>query len=267
MITRTLKSTAKKALEYGASLFGKKVLVADHRSDRGWQLFDYNMLSNYRNRGPAVTSYETSMHHTGMAWSDNAAKRFRFHSLYQVAKFAQQRSPGNADVVECGCWRGHSAHMIATILKSLHFDGTFHIFDSFQGFSQITSEDYNERSPLHDKEITALRNLFAAPEQEVRDNLAEFDFLEFYPGWIPERFPEVADKRFVFVNIDVDLYHPTRDCIEFFLPRLVDGGVMVFNDYGYTQFPGATAAVDEELAAINPSFFYEIPTGGAFLIK
>ena len=43
---------------------------------------------------------------------------------------------------------------------------------------------------------------------------------------------------------------------------------MVFDDYGYTnQFPGAKKAVDELVKFYNPSFFIELPSGQAFLIK
>jgi hypothetical protein len=83
-------------------------------------------------------------------------------------------------------------------------------------------------------------------------------------GWIPERFPDVADERFSFVHVDVDLYEPHRDAIEFFWPRLTQGGVMVFDDYGSAYCPGARRAVDE---AFTPTDIVESPTGQCFVIK
>ena len=77
----------------------------------------------------------------------------------------------------------------------------------------------------------------------------------------------MADRQFILVHMDVDLYEPYRDSIEFFFPRLVEGGAMVFDDYGLTQFPGAKLAIDEAMDIMKPSLFYKIPTGGAFLIK
>ena len=47
----------------------------------------------------------------------------------------------------------------------------------------------------------------------------------------------------------------------------LEGGIMAFDDYGLTQFPGAKTAVDEVLGTLNPRLFYAVPTGGAFLIK
>ncbi|MCH9023468.1 MAG: hypothetical protein IID32_12000 [Planctomycetes bacterium] len=65
----------------------------------------------------------------------------------------------------------------------------------------------------------------------------------------------------------MDLLQPTTDSLRFFYSRLIDGGVIMINDYGLTQFPGVKAAVEGVLADLSPSFFYPIPTGEAFLIK
>ena len=40
-------------------------------------------------------------------------------------------------------------------------------------------------------------------------------------GWIPDRFVEVKNKKFSFINIDVDIYEPTKKSLEFFFPRLI----------------------------------------------
>ena len=101
----------------------------------------------------------------------------------------------------------------------------------------------------------------------MRANLAEFDFIEYYAGWIPSRFEEVSDRRFSLVHLDVDLYDPFLDSLEFFYPRLLEGSAITFEAYGLTQFPGAKKAIDEAVATMKPSFFYKIPTGGALLIK
>ena len=101
----------------------------------------------------------------------------------------------------------------------------------------------------------------------MRQFLAPFESVELYPGWIPDRFADLAPSKLGFVSIDVDLYEPTRDCIGFFYPRLVDRGIMYFDDYGYRDFPGAKWAVDEYLQEHVPAFFIDGPAGSAFAIK
>jgi len=80
------------------------------------------------------------------------------------------------------------------------------------------------------------------------------------------RFPEVADRRFAFVHIDVDLHQPTKDSVDFFYPRLAAGGVLLCDDYGSTWCPGATRACDEFLAD-KPEKMIRLDAAGGFLIK
>ena len=156
--------------------------------------------------------------------------------------------------------------MISSILRERGFNGRFHIFDSFEGLSTLSEQDKNERFDLSAEEIDAQAQTFACTEDVVRDNLKEFSFIRTYKGWIPTRFHEVQNHKFSLIHVDVDLYAPYRDTIEFFYPLLLPGGAMVFDDYGLSQFPGAKAAVDEALEKFTPSFFYQVPTGGAFLV-
>lgn len=66
--------------------------------------------------------------------------------------------------------------------------------------------------------------------------------------------------------IDVDLYQPILDSLKFFYKRMIPGGIMVFDDYGFTFFPGAKKAVDEFMSD-KDDFFIALPSGQAFLIK
>jgi hypothetical protein len=103
-------------------------------------------------------------------------------------------------------------------------------------------------------------------EQALRDTLVGFENYQVYKGWIPERFLEVADLTFRFVHIDVDLFEPTRDSLEFFYPRLASGGILLLDDHGFSTCPGATKAADEFFAD-KPEQLSLLPTGQAFTIK
>ena len=103
-------------------------------------------------------------------------------------------------------------------------------------------------------------------EDLVSKNLSEFERFSIYKGWIPERFPDVAGKRFAFVHIDVDLYAPTRDSMQFFYERMNNGGIIVCDDYGFSTCPGATQAVHEVLAD-KPEKMIALPSAGGFLVK
>ena len=224
---------------------------------------------------PYMWSYFTtenqrfSLYHEGIKaakseHTDNLLKRLRHFSLMQMVEHIRdQKIPG--DIVECGVWKGHSAYLIASIIQE-NFKGKFHIFDSFEGgLSDKVDEDLVKGQSV--KEIKEEKLIFSSTLSEVKKTLNNFEFIEFYPGWIPEKFNDVTGINFSFVHIDVDLYQPTKDSFEFFYARLNKGGVIICDDYGLNQFPGAKSAVDEFISNNKYSFFYEVPYGSCIIIK
>ena len=72
-----------------------------------------------------------------------------------------------------------------------------------------------------EKQKNSTKEYFRSSENFVKNIvLKDFNFIKTYKGWIPERFDEVKDRTFSFVHIDVELYQPTYDSLEFFFPRL-----------------------------------------------
>jgi O-methyltransferase len=158
------------------------------------------------------------------------------------------------DTAECGTWRGGSSWLICKGLSGL--GKTHHAFDSFEGVSQP-----GPRDGAHFR-----KGDLAESEAALRARLAEFPDVRTYKGWIPSRFPDVADRRFCFVHVDVDLHQPTRDSIEFFYPRLTRGGVLLMDDYGFFICPGAREAADDFFKD-KPEPVLELPTGQGLVLK
>ena len=153
--------------------------------------------------------------------------------------------------------------------KELHQNKNieFHVFDSFEGLSDIKNEDENIKR-LELSKIKHIRKQFKSDEGFVRNKvLGKFDFVKTYKGWIPERFIEVEDKKFSFVHIDVDLYEPTIQSLEFFFPRLVKGGIIVCDDYNSTDFNGARNAWDKFFSKNKVYFNFASTLGSSFIIK
>ena len=196
----------------------------------------------------------------------NFPKLMRFFSLFQLVNFTL-KNKRVFDFVECGCWKGHSTFMISTLIKKRKKNVKFHIFDSFEGLSKSTKNDkiYHSKNKTEKERI---EKYFKSNENFVKNKvLGSFNFTKTYKGWIPERFSEIKNKKFSFIHIDVDLYKPTLDCLKFFYPRLVKGGVIVCDDYNVTGFPGAKVAWDEFFKGKKNQFFFQNPLGGCYLIK
>jgi hypothetical protein len=179
-----------------------------------------------------------------------------FERKYVVSQLVMALKHLNGDLAECGVYNGATSYFMARAGLQVGVHRSMHLFDSFAGLS--------EPAPLDGSYWESGR--FAIPEDVARSNLQKFKDVHFYKGWIPERFDEVADRKFVFVHVDVDLYRPTRDCFDFFYPRIVPGGMMVCDDYGFTTCPGAYQAV-QEFMEDKPEHLIHLPTGQAVIIR
>lgn len=180
--------------------------------------------------------------------SHSADRKFFLRSLLG----AIENLPG--ETAECGVYRGASSELICEAVKLK--DKRHHGFDSFEGLSEPIEYDENQWR----------KGDLKTDLEEAQRNLAAYNFVTLYKGWIPERFPEVADKKFCFVHIDVDIYEPTLASLNFFYPRLVPRGIMLCDDYGFSTCPGARKAIDEFFANKTEKII-QVPTGQAFIIK
>ncbi|MBA4032797.1 MAG: methyltransferase [Planctomyces sp.] len=158
------------------------------------------------------------------------------------------------DTAECGVYEGATSQLICEGTQrncgKTHFG-----FDSFEGLSQPESSDGSHWST---GDLTAPQELATALLQPYRATLLK--------GWIPDRFEEVADRRFSFVHLDVDLAAPTRQSLEFFYPRLNPGGILVCDDYGYETCPGAYEACNTFFSDKGEPWIHA-PTGQGFVIR
>ncbi|UVO39200.1 TylF/MycF family methyltransferase [Bradyrhizobium arachidis] len=176
---------------------------------------------------------------------------------WTVAQLARHAIAVGGAYAECGVYRGATAYLIA---KQLHSYGAphlkLHLFDSFSGLSDPSSLDgsYWRAGDM------------AASLDEVRANLAEWsDHIVMHPGWIPDRFVDVAGERFAFVHIDVDLSQPTYDSLSFFYERMLPGGIFLCDDYGFASCPGARLVMDQFFMGKRETIIH-LPTGQGLVI-
>jgi len=181
----------------------------------------------------------------------------RVDALVGAVKYLEAKGvPG--DFVECGVWRGGS---VVAMIKTLQLLGSncrdIFMFDTFGGLSSI--------SGFSDKDISfrneRAEDLYGGPDrerktaflnvslQEVRSTVLATGYpperLHFVEGRVEDTVPERAPRQIAFLRLDTDFYESTRHEMEHLYPRLVEGGVLLVDDYGHWR--GARKAVDEYL--------------------
>lgn len=220
-------------------------------------VIDLMHMSRYQYPDYTTKLYESSMYATKSESRNVFVKQCRYYVTMKAAYHVLDAGvPGS--FAECGCWRGQSAHMVATVLKDRKSDRRLYVFDSFEGgLSDKTDEDKDQMANVDPEYIRKEKESFSVTVEEVAENLKEFPFVSLHKGWIPEAFSVADDEKFAFVYLDLDLYEPIRDSLEFFYPRLADGGIIVIDDYAASFWPGVQKSVDEFLANNKTTFSLE----------
>ncbi|GAB1489142.1 hypothetical protein MASR2M8_15940 [Opitutaceae bacterium] len=174
--------------------------------------------------------------------------RRRLYTLYQSA-VAAARLPGH--FAECGVYRGGSAKLLARLKRP---DQVIHLFDTVSGMPETDAQlDIHQAQDFSDTSLTSVRQV-----------LAGLEGIDFRPGLFPSTTAGLEGTTFSLVHIDFDIYQSMADACTFFYPRLVRGGCIIIDDYGFPSCPGAKQAVDEFCANHHVSIHY-LMTGQALL--
>ncbi len=181
----------------------------------------------------------------------------RFLAHYEIFKKVMD-VPGV--IIDLGVFRGASTFTWAKLCEifcSTDIRKTVVGFDTFCGFPKIGAED-GRQDPVQDVVpggyfggASVEADLSLAQEAMNHDrHLRHKNRIQFVKGDVCETVPKyVGEKgeglRVALLNLDLDLYEPTRVALEYFVPRMARGGIIVVDEYAVDTFGGETKAVDE----------------------
>ena len=160
------------------------------------------------------------------------------------------------DFAEFGVFRGGTALLAARLLAEAQDDRPLHLFDSFAGMPRTSADEPYNAGDFNQTSAASVEKLVAPTGAKT----------VFHVGFIPDTFVDAGIDRLAFAHIDVDLYQSVLDSIAFVYPRLVPGGLLVFDDYGFPGCVRAREATDQAFKTLREKPIY-LPTGQALVIK
>ena len=140
----------------------------------------------------------------------------------------------DGSVAEGGVFQGEFAKEINRVFP----DRSLYLFDTFTGFDsrdvEIEKRENFSSTQAGHFNITNVELVLAKMPNREMCIVKE--------GFFPETTKGV-DDTFCFVNLDFDLYQPILAGLEFFVPKMVRGGVVLVDDYFAGGYKGARQAV------------------------
>lgn len=165
------------------------------------------------------------------------------------------------DVIECGVYRGGTAIALAEKLKEVNSTKTVYGMDTFEGLPFNSEED-----KVDGKQLLPVGLFKDTNESKIQSllHVKGLDNVELVKGLFTNTFPRLSSKEFCFAHVDVDLYLSIKQCIDFLEPRMVKGGIILFDDYNAKTCGGANRAIEEALGKEN---LIVLPKKQAYWIK
>jgi hypothetical protein len=196
----------------------------------------------------------------------------RAKSLYDACEYlAQNKIPG--DWVECGVWKGGAAMIMAHKITKGGLPRNLYLYDTFEGMSSPTDNDVDlhgteAKQALQEQDKDLAESVWCfAPLDEVKRNIAstglEYDSVVYCQGKVEETIPDTMPEHISLLRLDTDWYESTKHELVHLYPRLVSGGALIIDDYGFWK--GCRKAVDEFIQTLEfKPLMHRIDVTGAF---
>jgi O-methyltransferase len=164
------------------------------------------------------------------------------YRCFELWDLAQQMSGLEGAVVEVGVWRGGTAAILA---KASGAESRVFLCDTFEGVVKASADqDSVYKGGEHaDTSISLVESLL------VSLGLSNCFILK---GIFSEETAHLLTESSVKIcHIDVDVYQSAKDIFTWVWPRLIPGGVVIFDDFGFGACEGITQLVNE-ITSENP---------------
>ncbi|MGA9408694.1 MAG: TylF/MycF/NovP-related O-methyltransferase [Bacteroidota bacterium] len=193
-----------------------------------------------------------------------AEKRDDYYRAYLACCCADYALKLNGDFVECGVFHGVLASTISTYLEFGKREKKFYLFDTFEGLKVHDKMTDFERKRF-DSQIPSYFEV-GLYEKCVR-KFSGFENVKLVKGFVPEILNSVPIKKVSFLHLDMNNHYPEIAALEHFCDKIERGGIVLFDDYCYSDYYKDTrAAVDSFLSKKSQPIF-PIPTGQGIIVK
>lgn len=227
LLTQMFVKTALKIFRKAKLMGYSKFVIED---------FHYEAVIPSANYAP--WSADTTFHKTYKEVKGNTlVDIYRCFELWELTERIHHLDK-DAHFIEIGVWRGGSAAIIGKKLSLLKSNAIFYLADTFTGVKKSSEKDKFYFDNEHaDTSLEAVKEI-------MKDKFTKYKILT---GIFPdETSHHIEDQiKFGFCHIDVDVYKSAREIVEWIWSRMIVGGVIIFDDYGFHSCNGVTTCVNE----------------------
>jgi O-methyltransferase len=184
--------------------------------------------------------------------------KYRCFELWKLIE--QSAKLKNGSIIEIGVWRGGTGALMARQAKNCGIEDRVYLCDTFTGVVKAGVNDSAYKGGEH-----------ADTSRRIVEDLIftqmKLDNVEILEGIFPDQTGHrVESKQFRFCHIDVDVFQSARDVADWIWDKMVPGGIMVYDDYGFSGCDGITRYVEEQMLCNDRLVIHNL-NGHAIVLK
>jgi O-methyltransferase len=187
------------------------------------------------------------------SWAD-ADLRWRVYTACWAAANARTL-PG--DFVECGVNRGGTSLSVMEYIEFNSLRKRFYLLDTYRGFP-------TDLEPLA---ASANRHSYRDCLADVVETFKPYDRARIIAGRVPDTLQQVDTDEVCYLSIDMNSAEPEIAAMRFFWPKLVTGGMVLLDDYAYSEAYRRQKGAFDSLSKELKFNILCLPTGQGLVLK
>jgi O-methyltransferase len=187
---------------------------------------------------------------------------WRVHvALWAATQCAQLKG----DFIDCGV---HTGILSGAVMTWLNFEKmtnkTYYLLDTFEGIplDQISEKEFANGVANMNRKY----NFGDKTYLDIKEKFKKFSNCKIIKGKVPDTLSQVDSERFAYVSIDMNVTVAEIAAAEYLWPKIIPGGIMLLDDYGWESHYLQKIAFDE-FALKHAIQILSLPTGQAILMK
>jgi O-methyltransferase len=182
------------------------------------------------------------------------------YRCWELWTLVGQTAKWDGGILEVGVWRGGTGALMAKRAQVDGSHGLVYLCDTFEGVVKAGSHDTVYKGGEHSDTSQPI----------VEELLRTLDItnVSILKGIFPDKTAYLIEPgtRFRLCHIDVDVYQSAKDVTTWIWDRMVPGGLVVYDDYGFGGCEGITKYVNEQVSESDRILLHNL-NGHAIMVK
>ena len=173
-------------------------------------------------------------------WTFTQVDIYRAYELWTLVKETSKLKEGA--IIEIGTWCGGSGAIIGKGARDCGVKDKIYMCDTFKGIVKVdgNKDSHMKNGMLDDATFECVDYLM--------NKLLKIEDVKILEGIFPEETQHNIPnyEKFRFCHIDVDVYYGCKDIVDWIWEKMVPGGIIVYDDFGFSSADGVTKYVEEQ---------------------